>query len=454
MAETPGGFAALFGKGSVFEQLFVWQVLAQVISAIGEPGLAALQQLVMSKAPVTPLTVADAVDAVVKSHTSADAGAAEASLSGVSRERFDLLLAAAGEPPGLQFLLEAWRRGFIPLEGEGAQSVSVEQGVRESRTLNKWIPVIRSMSQVPIGVADAVDAVVEGQISHAQGETIAYANGIGKDDFQILVNTRGNPPSPSELNELLRRGLIPLEGTGPDVTSVQQGIFEGATKDKWWRMFAALSEYVPPPRTVTALVGEGAITDEVGLKLLRNSGLPPELAAAYITAAHHARTKAHRDLAESQVVTLYRDRIIDRAQATAMLEALTFTAQDVDFVLAMTDFEVDQSALRAALGRVHAVFVNHRISVSEASAAVDALQVPADARDQLLSTWQLEAATNVKILTPAEIVDLVHLDMISPDDGVTMLQALGYSQQDGRWLVTIKLKRNPWAPAPPGGPGT
>ena len=449
MASIGGTAGRLFTKGSVAEQIFVWGVLAGVVEALGEPGLNALRQLALAAAQNTPLSPAELADAVLKGHIPMDRGAGEATLSGLERERFEILVNSLGEPPGLTFLLEANRRGFIPTSGAGAQATSLEQGVVESRLHPKWTDVVKQMSLTPIPVSDAVDAVIEGQIAYQDGEHIAFLGGIKAEDFRILVNTRGRPPSPVELNVLHKRGLIPLEGTGPDVLSVQQGIFEGATKDKWWRAIAALAEYVPPPRTVTALVREGSITDQQALALFQKSGLDQELATAYLHSAHHQKLAASKELAKGDVEQLYRDQLISHEQATAMLGALGFTAQEAAFLLQLQDVKRAVQFLNQAIARVHTLYVNHKLEKSAASTTLDALRVPSSQRDDLLTTWDIERSANLRVLTAAEIASAFNFGVLDQDTAIQELVKIGYVPFDA-WVL-LSTRKHTRLPNPPAG---
>lgn len=440
----------LFGKGAPAEQLLVWGILAQALAAVLGPEFQFIQRGVNSKIQATPLSPADLADMVVRSVIEQGDASEYAKQSGIAPSDFERLVANTGEPISLQEAIQAVRRNFIASDGAGVDRVTLEQVIRESRIKTKYRGVIEQLADVPIGVADAVDAAVEGQISYSDAEQIAGFSGISPDNFKILFDTRGNPPSPSELAELLKRGFIPLEGTGPDAVSFQQGIFEGATKDKWWRLFARLADYVPPPRTVTAMVREGSLTDDQALALFKQAGLTQDLAAAYLTSAHHQKTDATRKLTVATILQLYKDRLIDQQTCGNLLLALNYSQADAAFEIQLADFDVAQSQLRSAVSRLQTLFVNHKLTVSQVTSALDALHMPPAARDQLLQTWQLEAAANVKILTPAEIAELVKLGALAPDDGVQELMDQGYNQRDARLRIIVTTHVDYWAaPAPP-----
>jgi hypothetical protein len=441
-------------KGT-FEQFFVWGVLQQIAGAILAPVVQGLQQKALSIDPNTTLTPADVVDAQIKGHMTADAARAEALNSGVNAQRLQTMVDSAGEPPGVETLLFMDRRGIIPTSGTGADSVSLEQGIRESRTKDKWIPALKAMSLSPIPVSDAVDAVVEGQIDYGAGEKIAYQNGISSADFRILVNTRGNPPSPSDLIELVRRGEIPMRGTGPTVTSLQQGIFEGSTKDKWEPAFEALVQQLPPPRTTTALLRNGSIDDARALALFQKAGLSAEDAAAYVADAHHQRTQTERELTKSDILALYQERAIDAQQCEAMLAGLHFSAQDAQFLIAITDFRRAKAQLDSAVGKVRSLFIAHKIDERAVITTLDGLSVPPAQRDNLITTWRLEREVNVQRLTAAEYADAAFYGIMSAQDAADAIEALGFTKGDAQTRVALRFHA-PWdtITKPPAGGAT
>ena len=281
----------LGGAGDAGKQLFLWGVLVGLINQATQPYQRDITYLVNDIDPNVVLDPVSLADAVVKGWiTQADA-AAEAKKSGIDGPHFDLIVKATGEPIALQEALFAWRRGYIPFDAPEPGAPSVETAIKTSHVANLWSDTIRQLGIVPLGVADAVDAVVEGQIPYAEGEKIAYQNGVDAAGFLILFNTRGRPPAPGELIDLVRRGYIPMQGTGPTVTSLMQGIYEGATKDKWEPLYEKLTEYLPPPRTITALERAGVITQQQATALYVQSGLSAQLAAAYSADASGQKTR-------------------------------------------------------------------------------------------------------------------------------------------------------------------
>lgn len=438
MTGPAGVIGRLFTKGSVSEQIFVWAILAGVVQALGSPGLEGLRQLANLAAQNTVLTPAELADMVVRAVKDQKDAAGEAALSGIDAERFQDLVHNAGEPPGLEFMLEAFRRQLIPQSGVGANQISLEQGIRESRLKDKWIPVVEKMGLRPLAVSDAIDAWVEGQISADQAQTIAYQNGISKEDALVLFHTRGRPPDPSQLIEMVNRGKIPLRGTGPDATSLQQGIFESAVKDKWEPVFEELIVRIPPPRTVVALIRAGTISDADGARFLQDAGLSAELAAAYVAEAHHTKNLAQRELTTAEILNLYEARAISGDDTSKLLQDLHWSAHDADELIALRDLQREVKAVNAAVSRIGTLYVAHKIDNPTAVAALQGLQIPAAQQSELIRIWNLEREATVRTLTPAEVVAAFHWKIFDQDTASQELVRLGYTEFDAWALLSIR----------------
>lgn len=430
----------LFGEGSIAQQFFVWGVLYRVADAVLGPLVTDLQYAVNTEHPVVELSPADLADMVVKSIMDQEDAESRAAKYGLSSDRFDLLVKDTGEPPGLEFLLEAWRRGFLSWDSGDIDTPSVHSGILQSRLKNMWTDTIQQMAEVPIPPSEAVDAVVEGQITFDQGAKIAYASGIPQDSFQIMVNTRGNPPSPSELLELYRRGLIPATGTGPDELTFQQGIYEGATKDKWEPLFLKLSEYIPPPRTVTAMERSGALTADQAQQYYRWAGLSPSLAAAYSANASNEKMQGSKDLAQSAVLNFYAAQLITPGEAHDLLAQMGYADHEISLLLSYEDMRTSLAAIRTATGKAHTLYVGHKITEAQATNMLNSLALPGSAVQQLLTTWDLERQANVKTLTESQIADAFAYQIMDQPTAQAELQAIGYSAYDAWAILSIKNK--------------
>jgi hypothetical protein len=319
--------------------------------------------------------------------------------------------------------------------------------VKTSRVYNYWLPIIQDMLSVPLSPAAAVDAVLRNQISQGDGENIAYANGLDAANFQIALNTQGNPPSLSELLELAKRGYIPYgnldpatKAPNPDEISFAQGIYEGNSKDKWLPYYAKLAEYIPPPRTVVALLRAGAITPAAAAGYLEDAGLTPELADAYVAEATAGVTAAHKAINEATAIKLYEQKLIPEAEAVTLLENLGYDPDEASLIIATADASATATALHSNVTKVGGFYQGHKIDSATAQTLLAQLGVaPAQIAD-LMAGWNVDRAGNVKILTPAQIAAAFENTVYTQDEAMTELEGLGYTPFDSWTLLSIAAK--------------
>lgn len=444
----------LFGKDSAFGQLMIWQVGAQVISAVMGPGLTELEQLVNEVAQTTVLTPDVLADLVVRNYLDQAEAEASARKSGVSPADFALLVKNSGDAVDTTTLIEGYRRKILGWDTSQNGMPSVLDGIREGRLADKWAPLIQALGDVPLGVADAVDAAVEGQITMDQAVAIAYQNGINEGNFRILYNTRGNPPAPSELAEMARRGIIPVHGSGPDVLSFDQGIAEGASKDKWIPAYENLMTVLPAEGRVTTLLRNGVITRDTAVSYYQQLGYDQAAATAFADEASAVKTSADRLLAKSDVIRLYADGAVSRQDAAGLLGDLGYDTTEAGQILTIQDLHTATAATNAAISRIESYYIARKIDNTTAVNALNSLNVPPGQQTQLLTAWNIARTSNIKLLTEAQIADAWAYEIIDTASAITELQAIGYTELDAWTILSIKNKAAITTSAPPQGPST
>ena len=448
----------MFGEGSTAEQFFTWSVLARLVDTLLGPMWTEVGKAINATFPEVPLSPALLADLVVRSYLTQEEGAKQASMSGVSAGDFKLMVDDTGEPPPLQMLLEAYRRGLINLDTVSELGPPLIQGIHESRLRNEWITLIDAMKTGILSPADWVAAVVRNQVSKADGEAGAFKAGIATDDFDVLVNTTGNPPSPGELVDFVRRGLIPMGDTDPatlaaDPTALTfaQGILEGDSKDKWLPLYAQLVPYIPPPRSAVAVYRAGGYTPAELQAILEKNGLSTADAQAYVVGASGDKLAGTVQLAVGAIDSLYYDQAVNSVDATTMLENIGYSPAEAAFELAIVDFRREQAAVTSAVSRISTLYIGHKIDVTTARAALGRLNIPGTQQDQLIQTWTVEAGANIKLLTETQIVDAWAEGILTQDQAQSELEGIGYQPTDAWTLLSIKNK-GPLPNKPAAGP--
>lgn len=401
---------------------------------------------------VALLSPADAASAVVRNFLDATAGAAIAAKSGVDSGTFATLVHLSGDAPGPQQLAEALRRGAIPADGTGPDSVSFLQGIAEGRLSDKWAPVIQDLAKIWPTPVDALDAMLKGQLTTDEG-TALYAKLGGDTQFlSWLLNSQGDGPTPLQAADWARRGIIAWDGTGPDVVSYAQAVKESRYRDKWAAAYQASAVYVPPPGTVITLLKDGAVDKATAADWLKQSGVDDAGVAAFIAEADTGTLSAYRGLTTSMVLNMYYERLVTVADATDMLTSLHVSGEAAPLMLAYADLQRAIAQQRSAVSRVGSLYAARKITGQTARNSLVQLQVPAAAVDDIMSTWKLENSIHVKVLTEAQIIDAWAYKVMDEQTAMTELQNIGYTPYDAWVLLSIKAKAPlPGEPSP--GPG-
>jgi hypothetical protein len=382
-----------------------------------------------------PVTVADAADAWLRGHLGEAQARKIMEENGLEASQVPIVLANAGNPLGLQQLLEAQRRGYI----DRAQFL---KGFRESRYREEWAGVAEKLSFGPPTTAEALGALVQGHVTEAEARDLAHQNGLEPKWFAAMAATYGSPLSRTELEQLYNRGKISR-------AVVVQGLRESRLKNKYLNDAFDLHVKLPEPRQVVTALTDGVITRAAAARILGDEGYAPETVAMLIATGEARSTGPHRQLMTGEISKLYADRIISRAEAGLLLEQLHFTAHSADLILRVADYTLHRRILDSGVAAVKAHYLAHRIDDAVAAGDLHALGLPADAADTYLKVWRLDRIPLFKTLTAAQIVKAHKLGLFTPGgqtgtdagtqandaEALRRLEALGYDATDAGLLL-------------------
>lgn len=426
----------------------VGQLVGGIISAALAPELTELQQESFKLTNTRALDPASSIDAYIKGHRSEAQSKDDLGAAGLSGELWQALADTAGEPIPLQMAMEAWRRGLIPQSSPDPNAVSLAKAIKDSRLKNVWTDTVTKLQFALPPVGTIIEGWLRAQITEAQALDFAYKQGVDKETAVLMFKAAGRPPSPQELGEMLHRGIIPEGGQGGDTISVRQGYLETDLKDKWYDVWLKSLEYLPPPRIVTTLLREQAISEDQARAWFKAGGLAPATADIYVKSAHRQTTATTRELTKAELVSLYVDQAIDAAELGKRLLARGYLQADVDAEIELADLKVTHALEQRAVNRVGTLYTGRKIDKGTALSTLDSLKLPAPQRDRLLKIWDLERGDNLKHLTPPQLGHAVTNGWYTVDQALTVLGAQGYGALDAWVLLSIELKA-PATDSPP-----
>lgn len=398
---------------------------------------------------VAVLSAPDAASAVVRHFMTAAEGQAEAAKSGVSASTFETLVQLSGDSPGPQQLAEALRRGAIAESGTGADSVSFEQGIAEGRLANKWAPIIKALALDWPTPVNALNAQLKGAFTGDEGKALYEKLGGDPQFYDWLLFSEGSAPTPNEAADMARRGIIPQKGTGPDAVTFEQAFLEGPWRNKWQDAFWQYSQFIPTARETITLLKDGAVDKATAAAWMKRAGADDATVAAFIAEADTALLSDYKGLTTNAVLNMYYQRMVSEADATTILESLHVSAQAVPLMLAYADLQKAIAQQNSAVNRVGTLYAARKITQQTAKQALISLQVPPNAVNEIIATWQLENSINVKLLTESQIVDAWEYEIMTEGEALTELGNIGYTPYDAWVLLSLKAKQaQPGKPAP------
>lgn len=419
---TPDEAFTLFNRGVIGQ--------ARLNELLTRAGLAPDQQQEAQYLSATPLSADEAADLVNRGFLDEPGGEARARNEGMTVGDFLLKRQLHYQHIPLELVISLWRRGII---------TDAERDTLAQRTglPDYELPLLSQAAVIPPSAPEVMKALIEGQTDMATAQKRYIEGGGDPTWFQTDFDTTGESPSPVELITLANRGIIPWTGAGPQVVSYEQGFKEGSWRNKWLPVFEGLKEYLPPPRTVTALLKSGAITTQEALSLLQKQGLTPQLAQAYTVEASGSKAGAAKELTLSQIESEYENGGLTAAQATSLLTKLNYSQADVASILATADAKrVNAERNRAIAAVRHAVL----IGVSDDTTAGQALTTIGVSMEQtaaLIRLWEVEKVFAIKRLTEAQVMKAHKLGVFTDQQAGDYLASLGYQVDDINVLMQI-----------------
>lgn len=445
-------FGDFIGKaGSSAEQLFVWQVLGQIISALTIPYVNALQQTMLNQDPNTPLSPSEAASMTARKIITSGAGNTEAGKSGINDARFASMVTAAGSAPSIGTVITAYQRQLIGTGGDDPTAAGLHNAYADAGIHESWWPVIDKLTVQWPSTAAVMNALLEGQIDRATAHDWYLKAGGNPDWFQIDFDSNGQAPTPVEALELLNRGIIPESGTGPDSISYEQAFLEGPWRNKWLQPFLALREYLPPPRTVTAMYHDGQLTHDQAAELLTKQGLAADLVAAYLSPSSASGSSTEKHLAKTDIVTLYTDKLMTGPDAIKALEAINYSHTDAAAIIQLADVRAHTQLINSSVTRTRTLFLAQKITEQAAIADLISLGITADQAKTVVDTWAITATGTTRVASESQIVSAWYYGVITTADCNARLLAMGYDDEDA-YLVMAARNKGPvqGLPTPPG----
>jgi hypothetical protein len=348
----------------------------------------------------------------------------EAKHSGYDSAHLKVFAELAGLPPGPGELMQMLNRGIIT-------DSSFDIGIREGHTKTKWTSALRQLRYGILSPVQAANLRLRGWIDDTEMYQLGSLGGYSEDLMHKLWQMQGRPPGPAQLQTAYNRKLI-------DFPTFHKGIQESDVRDEWTNTLFELRARYPTPFALRQLASTGGLTVAEVTNILELEGYPPDLAAKMAKAWATGKTAPQKQNAVSTIETLYEARYIDAGQASSLLTKLGYTADEITLILELGDARRVKKFLDAAVGKIHTLYVDHKLPDADAVNELNALNISQQAIADLISEWSLERAANIPQLSPAQWAAAAYYAIVTRDEAINGIKSLGYDDTNARILVDIR----------------
>jgi hypothetical protein len=159
--------------------------------------------------------------------------------------------------------------------------------------------------------------------------------------------------------------------------------------------------------------------------------------------------EANKNLVKGELLTAYRDRLIDRARLTTSLTAIGYDEGEVGFLISLADFQVEGDRIDDQVSTLHVLYVNGFKTEADVVAELNAFNLPDTTTQNLVYKWGFEKERAAVHPTLAQLIQFNKGKIIRTETLVAELAAQGYQERYIPWYIEL-IKRQT-TEAPPGG---
>lgn len=277
---------------------------------------------VIERLRYSPMSIADAVNAVVQNHLSAAEGQAIAEQNGLEASAFPTLVETAGSPLSRTEMEQLYNRGKVT-------QAEVEQALRESRLKNKYVSLAFELHTRLLEPRSLGEAVRHGAITHDEAVRKAMESGYSAADAAILVES----------------------ASGAKLATYKDRVVAAAE----------------------ALFVDSAITDQDFRGIMSAMGYSGSESDFIVQASVYHREAKAVTAALNAVRSKYIGHHIERGETSAMLDGLGIPASQRDYLIGIWSIELAANTRNLTPAQVLKAVAKGLISPDEGQAKLEFL---------------------------------------------------------------------------------
>ena len=362
---------------------------------------------------------------------------------GLSHEALAGLKIASYQLLNYQDCIDSWRRGMINDEQLSQRLFAL--GINsDDEILHKQLafPVPPIQDIIRFAVREVFTPVIRsvyGLDNDLPSEFLdkAKSAGLSEEWAKAYWAAHWELPSATQGYEMLHRGII-NEG---DLDTLLKSL----DYMPYWRDKLVQLNYNPVTRVdIRRLHSMGIITEIQVKRAYMDLGYN-EQNAQYLTdftiklndKTVKDEAKADKDLTGSEVVTLYKEFVINRDDAKGMLIALGYDETETEYKLTLADLAIFKEDKKLVLDTLKAKYQHGLIDYNGLVDELGKMNLPQLEMQNYLVKWEKTTPINVKVPTIKEMGDMVKSGIIAKGEMLDEVLRQGYSKIWGERMVKL-----------------
>jgi len=209
-----------------------------------------------------------------------------------------------------------------------------------------------------------------------------------------------------------------------------------------WRDYIKRTAYRPLTRVdVRRMYGMGVLSrDEVKRNYL-DLGYNDVDAERMTNFTVRYETDEDREATKADILSFLNVGAITSDEATTWLMSIGYPDDLASYLVARELMKAAQKQVDRQVKLIQDLYIHQEITVTEASARLGAIGVPAGEINQLLDEWQIDRETKIERPSRVTLDKLLLQDVISEQDYTQGLDALGYQDKYVNWYLSSILQQ-------------
>lgn len=209
-----------------------------------------------------------------------------------------------------------------------------------------------------------------------------------------------------------------------------------------WRDYIKKTAYRPLTRVdVRRMYGMGVLDQAAVKRSYLDLGYDDTNAERMTDFTVRYETEEDRAATKADILSFLNVGAITSGEAATWLQAIGYPGELASYLVARELMKAEQKRIAQQVKHIRNLYIHQEITVTDASARLGAIGVPAGEITQLLDEWQIDREAKVQRPSRATLDRLLLQDVISEQDYTSGLDAIGYQAKYVGWYLSSILQQ-------------